>query len=304
VVDVPAKGEKDTPDAPLPELSAKGKDAGIPVVVVTREAGAGLVNARGRHKVAMNMAIEPRKHTVYNVVGKIPAGASNRLPGAVVVGAHYDHLGLGDDDSLASDKKGIHNGADDNASGVAAMLDVAGAIMARRAELRRDVYVVAFTAEESGLLGSRHFVEHLPGVEASDIAAMLNMDMVGRLRDNQVSVLGVQSALEWSDLMQPACDAARVRCNGGGDGYGPSDQTSFYSAGVPVLHFFTGGHLDYHKPSDDWNLINAAGGARVAMVVTAMTEAVANRDARLSYQRTAMPPPKGDVRARGGMAVR
>jgi Tol biopolymer transport system component len=301
VVDMPAKGEKETPDAPLPELSAKGKDAGIPIVVVTREAGASLVAARGRHTVTMSVAVEPKKQPVYNVIGKIPASAGDRLPGAVVVGAHYDHLGLGDDDSLAPDKKGIHNGADDNASGVAALLDVAGALMARRAELRRDVYVVAFTAEESGLLGSRYFVDNLPdGLKAEDIAAMVNMDMVGRLRDNQVAVLGVQSALEWGDVLQPACDAARIRCSGGGDGYGPSDQTSFYSAGVPVLHFFTGSHFDYHKPSDDWQLINAAGGARIAQVVSAVAKTVANRDARLSYQRVAMPPPRGDVRQRGG----
>jgi hypothetical protein len=150
------------------------------------------------------------------------------------------------------------------------------------------------------LLGSDHFVKHLPaGLAATDIVAMLNMDMVGRMRENRVAVLGAKSAVEWADVIEPACAEARVRCELSGDGYGPSDQMSFYMAQIPVLHFFTGAHLDYHKASDDAGAINAGGGARIAQVVAQVAAAAANRDNRLTYQRTSMPPPKGDVRLRG-----
>src|SRR5690606_7604309 len=122
VVDIPAEGEADIPDAPLPELAPRGRDAGIPVVVVTRSAGKALL--KGNHRAAMTVALERKTKPVYNVAGKIAAGAPDRLPGAVVVGAHYDHLGHGgDESSLEPERKGIHNGADDNASGVAALLE-------------------------------------------------------------------------------------------------------------------------------------------------------------------------------------
>ncbi len=301
VVDVPGKGEKEVPDAPLPELRPAGSDAGIPVVVVSRAAGQKLIRQKRRHTVELNVALEQEKKPVHNIVAKIAAKAPNRLPGAVVIGAHYDHLGFGAPGSLESGKnRVIHNGADDNASGSAALIEIAGWLAKRQDTLRRDVYIVAFTAEESGLLGSSHFVRHLPdGLAAKDIVAMLNMDMIGRMENNQVQVLGGKSALEWEDIVLPSCAKERIGCKLGGDGYGPSDQTPFYAAGAPVLHFFTGSHIDYHKGSDDAFRINAIGGAKITAVVAAIAEAVSNREARLTFQRTSMPPPQGDVRLRG-----
>ncbi|MEM9491159.1 MAG: M20/M25/M40 family metallo-hydrolase, partial [Myxococcota bacterium] len=199
VVDVPAPGESAQREARLPPLKPDGAgDAGIPVVVVTRAAGAALL--RGRHTARLNVSMATDEQPVYNVVGKITAGAADRLPGAVVIGAHYDHLGHGHPGSLELGRKVIHNGADDNASGTAGLLEATRLLAAQRDKLRRDVYVVAFTAEESGLLGSAHFVKNLPDqLKAENIIAMLNMDMIGRLRDNSLAVLGIDSAAEWTE---------------------------------------------------------------------------------------------------------
>src|SRR6185295_2599851 len=229
---------------------AGGGDAGLPAVVLKRAAGAALL--AGGHRAAMTIDLERRTKPAANVDGMVKAGAADRLAGAVLVGAHYDHLGLGGTGSLAPDSHEPHNGADDNASGTAALLEVARQLAGERDRLRRDVYLVAFSGEESGVLGSTAFTRHPPGgLKTADLAAMLNMDMVGRLRDNQVTVLGGESAEEWKTVVPPACERELVACTLSGDGYGPSDHSPFYAAGVPVLHFFTGPHEDYHKPSDD-----------------------------------------------------
>ncbi len=300
VVDLPGPGEPEAADAALPALQPEGQgDAGIPIMMISREQGAKL--ARGWHRVTMNVAMRTEKKPVYNVVAKIAAGAQNRLPGAVVIGAHYDHLGKVHPGSLEVAQDVIHNGADDNASGTAGLVAIAEALAKNPAALRRDVYFVAFTAEESGLIGSAHFVDHLPdALSAENIVAMLNMDMIGRLRDNKLAVLGAKSALEWNDIVVPACKTARVQCSLGGDGYGPSDQMAFYSKGIPVLHFFTGGHVDYHRGSDDSEYINFIGAVKVAEVVRMVAESIANRESRLTYQKAPTPPPRGDVRATGG----
>jgi C-terminal processing protease CtpA/Prc len=124
------------------------------------------------------------------------------------------------------------------------------------------------------------------------------MDMVGRLRANRVSILGGESAEEWNDLVQPLCAELKIGCQLGGDGYGPSDQTPFYAAGVPVLHLFTGAHEDYHKPSDDAELINAAGGARIANLVANLAADLTAIDG-LTYKESEAPAPQGDVRGYG-----
>jgi peptidase M28-like protein/PDZ domain-containing protein len=233
---------------------------------------------------------------VFNVVGRIAAGAKGALPGAVLVGAHYDHLGMGGRFSLAPDRHEVHPGADDNASGVAAILETARALAARAGELRRDVVFAAFAGEETGLLGSTHFAR---SGAAQGLAGMLNLDMVGRMRGNRLSILGSDSAPEWAGIAGAACEEARVECTMGGDGYGPSDQTPFYGAGVPVLHFFTGAHSEYHKPGDLPGLINAAGAAQVALVVERVAAQVAGREQRLTYRKVQAPPPQGDVRSFG-----
>jgi hypothetical protein len=290
-------------DAPLPapdvDAAAGAGDAGLPVVLVTRAAGARLF-ASGPHRASLLVRLARRTQPAANVVGVLRAGAPDRLPGVIVVGAHYDHLGLGGHGSLEPDAHVPHLGADDNASGTAALLEAGRLLAARRGELRRDVVLVAFSGEEEGVLGSTAFTRQPPhGLRLADVVAMLNMDMVGRLRGNQLSVLGGESAAEWRQLVPAACDRERIGCSLGGDGYGPSDHSPFYAAGVPVLHFFTGAHDDYHKPSDTADRINAIGGARVAMLVADVAHEVDVLPARLTYRSAPAPAPAGDVRSYG-----
>lgn len=297
-------GDPKQDEAPLPSLATDGMadivsgaaDAGIPVVVVKRSAGALL--AKGSHLAKLTVALEPVRTPTDNVVGVIRAGAAQKLPGVVVIGAHVDHLGMGGGSSALDPKvHDVHNGADDNASGVAGLLEVTAALGAKKDQLSRDVYVVAFSGEEEGDLGSAHFVKNPPTKEP--VVAMLNMDMIGRMRNNQLHVNGGESAKEWRELVEPACTAARVACTIGGSGYGPSDHMAFYVAGVPVLFFFTGNHLDYHTATDDADRINAAGGSRVAMIVADVAQAVANKKDALTFVKAPPETMAGDVRRVG-----
>lgn len=218
----------------------------------------------------------------------------------LVIGAHYDHLGGGDYNSLAPDMRGeVHNGADDNASGVGALLRVAER-MSQAPRPARSVLFIAFTGEESGLLGSAHFVAN-PTVPRERIVGMINMDMVGRLGDAPLIVNGVDTAEEWRSLLGPAGERAGVTFAMNGEGYGPSDQTSFYGRDIPVLHFFTNVHGDYHRPTDDWEKIDGEGIEKVAAVVSDLATGVANRRPTLTLVRGAgtPPPPAGQPAQRG-----
>ncbi|HEY5628751.1 MAG TPA: M20/M25/M40 family metallo-hydrolase, partial [Candidatus Limnocylindrales bacterium] len=290
VVDWPEGEGELPPEARLPQAHPEMSDGGIPVVVVQRAAlkdAMPRLLARQQVLVRVKVALTVERKPVFNVVARIPARAKDRLEGAVLVGAHYDHLGMGGRFSLAPDQHAVHPGADDNASGVAGVIEVARALAVRSGDLRRDVIVAAFAGEETGLLGSTHFAR---SPAAQGLVGMLNLDMVGRMRGNRLSVLGSDSAAEWAAIAGAACEEARVDCTLGGDGYGPSDQTPFYGAGVPVLHFFTGAHSDYHKPGDLPALINAAGAAKVAQIVERVTQDVAGRQQRLTYRKVQAPP--------------
>lgn len=289
-------GDATQQEAPLPSLETgheigQSGDAGMPVVVVKRAAAA------KAHTAKLSIALEPVRTKTSNIIGVLHAGGQKQ-PGVIVIGAHIDHLGMGGGSSALDPKvHAVHNGADDNASGVAALLETARTLAARKAELGRDIYFVAFSGEEEGDLGSSHFVKEWKGSE--QIVAMLNMDMVGRMRGNQLHVNGGESAKEWRDLVEPACTAARVECSIGGSGYGPSDHMAFYTAGIPVLFFFTGNHLDYHTATDDADKINAAGGARVAMIVSDVAARVANQTTALTYVKAPPEPMGGDLRRVG-----
>jgi hypothetical protein len=174
------------------------------------------------------------------------------------------------------------------------VLEVARMLSEGRGALRRDVVIALFSGEEMGVLGSAALVASKPSW-LEHAQAMINLDMVGRLRDNSLTVLGSQTASEWPTLVEAACDKARVRCVVSGDGYGPSDQISFYTAGLPVLHLFTGAHSDYHKPSDTASQLNAAGMERVADIVTDLT--LTTQTSPLDYQKVAGPPAAGDARS-------
>jgi len=226
---------------------------------------------------------------VANVMGIVPGRGPLRNQ-AVVVGAHYDHLGYGGFGSFDSDSVHvIHNGADDNASGTAALIEVARQLHARTAENVRSVVFVAFTAEEVGLIGSDYYVKNSV-ISNDSIFAMLNMDMVGYLIGDRLTVFGAETATEFVSLLELTNLDHRFRLAASGNGYGRSDQQSFFIQDIPVLHFFTGTHENYHRTTDDAELVNADGVARVASFVSDLTWRLATRLAPLTFV-DAPPPP-------------
>lgn len=191
-----------------------------------------------------------------NVAGKIDNGA----PYDVIIGAHYDHLGWGEEGSLYKGEKSIHNGADDNASGTAALIEI-GKYLANYGPKANNYILVAFSAEEKGLLGSNDFAKS--GLyDPAKANYMLNMDMVGRLENDNLAINAVGTSSKWPDNLA-GIKAGNLKIKTSESGVGPSDHTSFYLKDIPVLHFFTGTHSDYHKPSDDADKINYDGMARV-----------------------------------------
>ena len=192
-----------------------------------------------------------------NVIGLLPGHDPVLRNQALIVGAHYDHLGLGGFGSLDPDSTGkVHNGADDNASGAAMLIQVASRLAATPPA--RTVIFIAFSGEELGLLGSAYYVKQ-PIYPLSTTLAMINLDMVGRLRQKRLIVYGSQTAREFPALLDSLNWHAGLDLKAHGDGFGPSDQSSFYAAGRPVLHVFTDLHEDYHRTTDDWEKINAPG---------------------------------------------
>lgn len=189
-----------------------------------------------------------------NVIG-IVEGTENSEE-YIVIGAHYDHLGYGAFGSLYDrDTTSVHNGADDNASGTAGLLELAHYFS--RQPPAKSIVFVAFSGEEMGLLGSRHFVENSP-MSLNATIAMINMDMIGRMEDNQLLIFGTGSAENWESILEEANDQ-NLNLEFIPDGTGASDHTSFYNEEIPVLHYFTDTHADYHRPSDDTEYINSEG---------------------------------------------
>jgi len=217
-----------------------------------------------------------------NVVAILP-GASPALRGQIVViGAHYDHLGLGGFGAMDPDSTGrVHNGADDNASGTAALLEVARQLAGRQPA--RTIVFVAFSGEELGTLGSSYFVQHPVPQPVDSIYVMLNMDMVGRLRSARLLALGAATAKEFPALLDSLNTPPRFDLRASGDGWGPSDHEVFFAARRPVLHFFTDLHEDYHRSTDDWQKINATGLAQVAQFVADVAWTLANRPGPLTF---------------------
>ncbi len=223
-----------------------------------------------------------------NVIGVLPGRDPDRRNEIVVVGAHYDHLGLGKFGSLDPDSTGsVHNGADDNASGVAALERIAVVLAA--APPARTVVFIAFSGEEEGVLGSTYYVRN-PLFPMNAVTAMINLDMVGRLRNDRLIVYGVETAREFPALLDSLNSTAKFDLKASGDGYGPSDHQSFYIAGKPVLHLFTDLHEDYHRATDDWQKINADGLARVAEFTANIVRALADRKSPLTFVNA--PPPQ------------
>lgn len=214
-------------------------------------------------QVAMSVDIERIHRQVANVVGLLPGADPAVADQYIIVGAHYDHLGLGQQHSLAPREVGqIHHGADDNASGTSGVLELADVFSHSPQRPRRSIVFVCFAGEELGLLGSAYFANH-PPFPIKQTVAMINMDMIGRVAKNKLYVSGTGTSPGFQKLVQNANHVLNFDISFSSSGYGASDHTSFTAKEVPVLFFFSGLHSDYHKPSDTSDKIDAVEGARV-----------------------------------------
>jgi hypothetical protein len=263
---------------PLPDLLTEQRPSvRIPAAAIAGSGAEALREAAksGAH-ARLVTPVEPRSLEARNVVAMIPGASPEVGQEVVILGAHYDHLGLGGDGSLAPDEREVHNGADDNASGTAALMEAARRVMESGERPARSLLFIAFTGEEKGLWGSAHYAGE-PILPLERTVAMINMDMVGRLRDNTLTVYGTGTAEEWPSLLDKVNEEqpepfviAPIA-----DGFGPSDHSSFYGESIPVLMLFTNTHADYHRPEDDWWLINPGGMERIAAFAADVAGAVA-----------------------------
>jgi hypothetical protein len=237
-------------------------------------------------RIAGQTEIHRTQTVAKNVIGILP-GANPAASETVVVGAHYDHFGFIDVESHGVKHREFYSGADDNASGVSSLLEIARTLAHRGHPLPRQVVFLSFCAEEEGLLGSRFYVSH-PVVPLSRTVVMVNLDMVGRLRSNTLYVRGLGTSVGWGNVIQ------RLNSRQGlalvlQDAFGSSDQLSFYAKDVPILAFFTGRHEDYHETTDKFSKLNIPGMRRVARLASDVVESLA--DAPVRPQEVAMAPP-------------
>jgi aminopeptidase YwaD len=204
--------------------------------------------------------LNPIQIRAANVVGLIESGNRKYRNEYVVIGAHFDHIGMGGTGtgSRKPDTTGIHSGADDNASGTAGLLEIAQKLVSQKSRLKRSVLLLGFDAEEKGLLGAKYFTEN-PLVELQNIVAMINLDMIGRMKDSSITVGGVGTSPLFELLLNEESVGRNFTINMTKPGYGPSDHAAFYTKDIPVLFFFTGFHNEYHTPEDSWKLINLKG---------------------------------------------
>jgi hypothetical protein len=280
--------------------------AGIPAVHVRAKIGRALLEAAGvdvkdwvrgvdqdlkpRSKplpdavqVTLDVSLRTETRTGKNVVAMLPG--KDPHAGVIVLGAHYDHLGRGNESSLSPDKIGqVHNGADDNASGTACLVELAR-VLAAAGPFRRPILFTAFSGEEEGLLGSRYMVEESPPVPLDFMKAMLNMDMVGRPKNKKLIVGGVGTTPAFAPLLERADSASSLSLSLQKGAFSPSDHHKFYLKKIPVLFFFSGLHQDYHKPSDDWERIDREGILEAARVVYDVTVGLAESGDELTFVR-------------------
>ncbi len=206
----------------------------------------------------------------YNMVGFI----DNQAPTTIVIGAHFDHLGLGNQGSSldANPQNKIHNGADDNASGVAGVIELARYFQMNKIKESTNFLFICFSGEELGLYGSKYFTEN-PTIDLTKVNYMINMDMIGRLdpQSKSLAVSGTGTSAVWENLLKKL-SSEKLMIKTDSAGVGPSDHTSFYLKNIPVLHFFTGSHSDYHKPSDDAEKINFEGEKEILELITRLIE--------------------------------
>lgn len=287
----------------LPDLTTEDRNAlGMPAMVVTARHAPALRAAAERGATAVvNTNVAPVMVDANNVVGVLRGSNPSLSEEYVIIGAHYDHLGMGGEGSLDPDQRAVHNGADDNASGTAAVIEIARR-MANGTRPERSILFLAFTGEERGLWGSEYFAAQ-PTIDIGSAVAMMNLDMVGRVVDDRVTVYGFASAAEWDTIVDEANAAlsAPLTIGKAPDVFGPSDHTSFAAREIPVLHFFSNTHVDYHRPSDDWEKINVDGMDRIAELTASIASMLATgEDAVIAWvEQEDEAPPHGGAATSG-----
>lgn len=260
----------------------------IPVVYIKKNiAKRFLSDSTASIEIKLRTAIGEKKRIGHNVLGYI----NNDAPTTVILGAHFDHLGYGEDGNsmLRNSDHVIHNGADDNASGTAALIELARLIKnADKKKIRNNNFLfIAFSGEELGLFGSKYFVEN-PTINLSEVNYMINMDMVGRLNDSTkvLTIGGYGTTAEWSSLIKLKEKRSPFAIKIDSSGTGPSDHTSFYRKDIPVLFFFTGLHADYHKPTDDYDKINYTGELNIVKYIYSLIEKEDEHKQKLVFIKT------------------
>jgi len=249
---------------------------------------------------AMQATLAVDIQTTHAKVNNVLAYLPGRTDGYVILGAHYDHLGRGNFDSLAPSQIGqLHPGADDNASGTAGLLELARMLAPQKGQFERGILFASFAGEELGLLGSAEWVKE-PTKPLDKAVAMLNMDMIGRIKDGKVYIGGVGTGSTLQKVLDQAKDDSQLKFEFSQGGYASSDQTSFVTKRIPVLFFFSGLHSDYHKPSDTWEKINPVDAARLLNVVASATVDLASSPEKPAFVAVVENNPHSGVSSGGG----
>jgi hypothetical protein len=247
-------------------------------------------------RVSLRVDIQRENATVANIAGFLP-GKTNEY---IVIGAHYDHLGRGNESSLAPSQIGqVHPGADDNASGTAGLLELARLLADKRNESRRGILFLAFAGEEIGLLGSAHWANH-PTKPLESAVAMINLDMIGRVNGSKLYIGGTGTGSTFDGILTDIAGRYKFQIEKSADGYSASDHTSFAAKSIPVLFFFSGLHGDYHKPSDTWDKIDATASAQVINFVDDIATRLAGAEQRPKFAKVEAGPHGGGGVPSGG----
>jgi hypothetical protein len=247
-------------------------------IVETKQPNSFLIEGK---KVKIQTTVNEIESKCINV-GALLRGNDPQLKNEyLVVGAHFDHLGWGGSNSLHQGEPQIHNGADDNASGTTGLLELSEKFASIRNDLKRSIIFFAFSGEELGLLGSSYLVKNFP-VPIENVVSMFNMDMIGRLKENNLIVYGTGTSSNWKNILNEK-NNFDFKLTFNDEGFGPSDHAAFYGMKIPVLFFFTGTHNDYHKPSDDYDKINSEGQEKILKYIFEIAKEVVNGDQKPDY---------------------
>lgn len=320
LVDTPrGAGEKEQPLVSL-RLSRGLSDAGIPALHIKSQVAEHLLQGTGTdlrqrwqqieqskrphsrslpNTVSLMVVLQKTQARIRNVIGVLPGSDPILRKEVIVVGAHYDHLGYGSVGAFPGNEGKVHPGADDNASGTVAMMDIARNLA--KTKTRRTFVFIAFAGEERGLLGSAHYVQQPPTHALGQVISMLNLDMVGHLNNNRLVIQGSATSPVYVSILREAGRKQHLQLKLGPSGYGPSDHTSFYAKKIPVLFFFTGAHTRYHRPQDTFDSLNLPGAVKVATFVAEVAKILDSVKQRPAYVKVQAPLPRRKMR--GGMRV-